>query len=519
MKPMKKLPIGIQDFKYLIEHNYLYVDKTKYIYDLINRGKVYFMSRPRRFGKSLTISTLYYLFKGEKKLFENTWIYDKWDWQEKPVIRMSMSDTDSDTVALLKESLYENIEEIYREHNLEIDSKILKIAVKRLFSKLHDKYGKRVVVLIDEYDKPILDHLHNPEKAEKTREILRNFYSSFKDADPYIDFIMLTGITKFTKVGIFSTLNNLMDISTHFRYAQMMGYTQKELETHFNAYFEEATQLMTVKKNLLQTQIKNYYNGFSFDGKAFVYNPFSILNFFNSYTFSNYWIESGSPSFIINYAKTHQIKVNEIIGTYIQKDILNTYEIEEAPPVSFLLQAGYLTFKDRDDKKGYLIDYPNKEVRDAFSQLLMLSEYNLKDKTSNDIRLNINEGLETGNFEKIFLQMQRTLSNIPYNLFETREKYEMEDDFAKRRESFYHSVILTMFWAAGINVKAEELSNLGRSDLILEYEKDVYIIELKKQPAEVPIKGVLKKLQDDFGTKSSQIREKNYAGKYFYCWN
>jgi len=355
-----------------VENDYLYIDKTRYLFDLIDRGKVYFMSRPRRFGKSLTISTLYYLFKGEKDLFKDTWIYDKIDWEPRPVIKISMSELDTKDEKTFEDGLKFKLKKLYQLHGLQVQTD----NIKYLFSDLIETLGKekRVVVLIDEYDKPILDHLHEPDKAEAIRERLRTFYSTLKDSDPYLEFVMLTGISKFTgcllqqtpgnssskfqKTGVFSTLNNLDDISIKKRYANMLGYTQEELKVYFHAY-----------------------------------------------TFQNYWVESGSPSFIVEYAKRHDIRVDRIIGEYIRESILTTYEIEAAPPVSFLIQAGYLTFKDRDERKGYLIDYPNKEVRDSFSDLLLVSEFNLKDQVANDIRLNIIDALENRDFEKLFMQM------------------------------------------------------------------------------------------------------------------
>jgi len=359
-----------------------------------------------------------------------------------------------------------------------------------------------VIVLIDEYDKPILDHLDDHEMAEKIRTVLRTFYSTLKSSDAYLDFVFITGITKFTKVGVFSTLNNLDDISTWDEVSQMLGYTQEELERDFEPYLEKCASQMKIKRQELFESIKAHYNGFSFDGRLFVYNPFSILNFLNKHEFDNYWVESGSPSFIVKYTKRHDIQPDKFLGKYVQKSILSTYEIEEAPPVSFLIQAGYLTFKGHSQQLGYLVDYPNKEVRDTFSELLMVSEYNNDSQEANDIRENILTSLKQRDFQLLFRQMQRTFSNIPYTLFEPRQKdtlIETEDEYIQRLEGFYHSVILTMLWAAGINVKAEELTALGRSDLILEYEKDVYIIELKKQPPEVSLE---------------QIKNKQYGLKY-----
>ncbi|MFP4462210.1 MAG: PD-(D/E)XK nuclease domain-containing protein [Thermotogota bacterium] len=251
-----------------------------------------------------------------------------------------------------------------------------------------------------------------------------------------------------------------------------------------------------------------------------MYNPFSILNFLNKKIFDNYWVESGSPSFIVKYAERHDIQIDKFLGKYVQKSILSTYEIEEAPPVSFLIQAGYLTFKDYKQDEGYLIDYPNKEVRDSFSKLLMLSQYNHDFQEANDIRDEIRQALKNRDFERLFELMRRTFSNIPYTIFEPGKKddaVETQRAYIERLEAFYHSVILTMLWAAGINVRAEELkyradgvycsqnklpsnSVLGiTSDLILEYEQDVYIIELKKQPPEVSLE---------------QIKNKQYSLKY-----
>lgn len=481
----------------MIENDYLYIDKTRYLFNLKDRGKYYFMSRPRRFGKSLTISTYYYLFHGEKNLFKGTWIYDQWDFEPRPVIRFSMSELDRTDDRTVKESLIYKMEEIYEENNIPVKTRNMKLMFFDLLKRI--SRNKRAIVLVDEYDKPILDHLHEPEMANKIRNILRLFYSTLKDADPYLDFVFITGITKFTKTGVFSTLNNLQDISIKLSCSQMMGYTKTELNHDFEEFVEKGLKVKGLTREAFFQEIKEYYNGFSFDGEHFVYNPFSILNYLDEYRLKNYWIESGSPSFIVEYAKTHYIKPNILLGNYIQESILTAYEIEAAPPVSFLIQAGYLTFKGYNEDYGYLIDYPNKEVRDSFSQLLMISEYHLEAEDANDIRKNIRLALNNDDFELLFNQMRRTLSNIPYTLFEPRRKEEKDADFTLRREAFYHSVILTMLWAGGIRAKAEELTALGRADLILEYEDVVYIMELKKSPPEISLK---------------QIRKKNYAGKY-----
>src|SRR6056297_1195297 len=499
---MKRLPIGIQDFRYMMENDYLYIDKTPYLHMLKDRGKFYFMSRPRRFGKSLTISTYDCMFRGEKELFKDTWLYDNWTFEPQPVIRLNMSELDTRDDKRVEENIIYLLDELYATHGIVKDTNMMKMAFATLIKRLYEKHNKRVIVLIDEYDKPILDHLDDHEMAEKIRTVLRTFYSTLKSSDAYLDFVFITGITKFTKVGVFSTLNNLDDISTWDEVSQMLGYTQEELERDFVPYLEKCESSLNIHQQELYDAIKQHYNGFSFDGKHFVYNPFSILNFLNKHEFDNYWVESGSPSFIVKYAKRHDIRPDKYLGKYVQKSILSTYEIEEAPPVSFLIQAGYLTFKDYKQHEGYLIDYPNKEVRDTFSELLMVSEFNNNAQEANDIRQNIIKALDARNFDLLYEQLRRTLSNIPYTIFEPRKKDEAKETkraYIERMEGFYHSVILTMLWAAGINVRAEELTAMGRADLILEYEDDVYIIELKKQAPEVSLK---------------QIKDKKYGMKY-----
>jgi len=439
------------------------------------------------------------MFRGEKELFKDTWLYDNWDFEPRPVIRLNMSEVDTRDEQTVEKSIFGIVERLYKKNGLEMSTDMLKLAFADLIALLHEKHGKRVVVLVDEYDKPILDHLDDVEMAEKVRGVLRLFYSTLKSSDGDLDFVFITGITKFTKVGVFSTLNNLDDISTWDEVSQMLGYTQEELENDLNVYMSVCEEELNLSREELFQKIQEQYNGFSFDGRHFVYNPFSMLNFLNKRMFKNYWVESGSPSFIVKYAKRHEVKPNELLGDYIKESILTTYEIEEAPPVSFLLQAGYLTFKDYDEELGYLIDYPNKEVRESFSELLLVSEYRVGQKEATDIHANIVQALKQRNFELLYLQMKRTLSNIPYTLFEPKGEYETENQYIVRREGFYHSIILTMLWAAGIKVKAEELTALGRSDLILEYSDDVYIIELKKQVAQKSIE---------------QIEKKDYAGKY-----
>ncbi|NUU95785.1 ATPase AAA [Marinitoga sp. 1135] len=484
---MKKLPVGIADYKEIIEENYIYVDKTKYLYDLINSGKFYFMSRSRRFGKSLTVSTFYYLFKGEKELFEGTYIYDKWDFKEYPIIRLNLLKAKSENTEKLKESLTKIIIQEGKRNGINIEETDYAFAFDELIMKLSEK-GK-VVILVDEYEKPILDNINKKEKAESNREILRDFYTTIKANDEHIRFVFITGITKFTKTGVFSALNNLNDISLDTAYSQMFGYTQEELEYYFKEHIEETAKKFGITKKELLEEMKRYYNGFSFDGEHTVYNPFSILQFFQKKELRNYWFESGSPSFLYEYIKGKKIEYEDLVKIPVSAEDFSTREIEDARANIFFTQAGYLTFKGIKKyglKKKYILDYPNFEVKNSFSTLILEANYGFNDEEINrvsEIYLKIEENDIKGLIEEI----KKIISAVPYNLHKKEEKY-------------YHSLIFTIIASAGIDVKAEELTNLGRSDLVIDFDDRIYLFEIK--------------LDQSSDEALKQIKEMKYYEKY-----
>ncbi|BBE29911.1 ATPase AAA [Tepiditoga spiralis] len=463
---MKKLPIGVQDYKKIKEGNYTYIDKTKYILELISSEAPIFLSRPRRFGKSLTISTLYYLFKGEKDLFKGTYIYDKWEFKEYPVIRISLLDVSTENEQSFKYGLLEIIKTEAERYGITIENTNYKYAFNELIIKLSQK--ERVVILVDEYEKPILDNINNKEKAEKYREILRDFYVSIKSKDEYIKFVFMTGITKFTKTGVFSALNNLNDISLDKTYAQMLGYTQEELEKNFKEHIKETASEMKMEEKELLKNLKMYYNGFSFDGENSVYNPFSILQFFKKRKFQNYWFESGSPSFLYEYIKGKKIRYEDLVKYPVSELDFSTREIEEANASIFFTQAGYLTFKGKEQygmEYEYLLDYPNIEVKNSFSKMILEANYELERGKIKEINKTIWKAIKEKDIEGIIKEIKRIISAIPYNLH-------------KKEESYYHSLIYTILASAGLNVTAEELTNLGRSDIVIE-EDIIYIMEIK----------------------------------------
>ncbi len=377
MKELKPLPVGIQTFRDIIKGGYLYIDKTRYIYEMVKTPKgVYFLSRPRRFGKSLLISTLAEIFEANKELFKGLWIYGSdYKWEKHPVIKFDFSLMIADTKEELKGLLKKRIHSIARKNGIELEDGIYTAMLGDLLERLIEKNGgRKVVVLIDEYDKPIIDHIEDVDKAVEMREVLKAFYTVFKGMDEYIRFVLLTGVSKFSKAGVFSGLNNLEDITMVDRYAIMLGITQEEMEKYFEGYIEELGKVEGLSKEETLGKIREWYNGYCFSRNCErVYNPFSTLRLFKEKVFTNYWFESGTPSFLIKLMKEKEFDVTEI-PIEINEIEFTVYEVEELDVLPLLFQTGYLTIVGYDKEHNrYRLDYPNKEVREAFNEVLLKS--------------------------------------------------------------------------------------------------------------------------------------------------
>jgi hypothetical protein len=477
---MKKLPLGKQDFQDLIEGDFIYVDKTKWIYQMLEDDVPYFLSRPRRFGKTLTISTIHHLFRGREELFKNTFIYDKWEFQERPVIRLNMNEVNSiKNTEVFENELLRIIKNQAEINNVNLSESLYSAAFQELIANLD-----KPAILIDEYDKPILSNIHKPEYVDRIREILKEFYGAIKTKESNLSFIFITGISKFSKMSIFSELNNLTDLTLRKDYADMLGLTDEEIDTYFREYIEKVKNEKNMTESKFWTRLKDYYNGFSFDGQHFLYNPYSILNFFATSEFRNYWFESGTPSHLIELIKSKMLKSTDFVNKRVGIDFTSRRPIESTSPESFLFQAGYLTIKDQEDE-FYSLDYPNMEVKSSFNSLFLDSIYDLKNEA--DLRYNVKKGLKNKDFQTIFEQFQQSFSQIPYPLYKNEQ------------ENIYHIVLLTLLWATGIKTTAEDINNLGRSDIVIEFDNDVYILELKRDSAD-------KALQ--------QIKDKEYYKKY-----
>ncbi|MDR3222480.1 MAG: AAA family ATPase, partial [Methanobrevibacter sp.] len=368
---LRKLPIGTQSFSILRENNYLYIDKTRYIHQMIEEGRIYFLSRPRRFGKSLLISTIEELFKGNKELFKGLYIYDKWDWKEKyPVIRLDFGEISHDDPETLKKSLIEFIQEKAEEFDLILKKQFISSMFGELIKKISKKTNSKIVILIDEYDKAINNHLDDIELAKKNRDILRGFYQVLKANDQYLKFLFITGISKFAKTTIFSDLNHVDDITIHPRYSKICGYTQEDLENQFDEHINELSKRHEMKKEDLLISIKEWYNGYSWDGKNFLYNPFSILRFFDAGKIANYWADTGTPKLLVDILKTTEVDLNvlnkkksEFIGSF------PNFELDNMDFATVLLQTGYFTIKNEESRgiepSLYTTGTPNKEVEES----------------------------------------------------------------------------------------------------------------------------------------------------------
>ncbi|MBC7475499.1 MAG: ATP-binding protein [Candidatus Sericytochromatia bacterium] len=489
---MKKLPLGIQTFRDIIESDNIYVDKTKDIYALLehNEKNFFFLSRPRRFGKSLLISTLEEMFLGNQELFKGLWIYDKIEWKKYPVIRIDFTGfTYSNGIDGFKKSFLAEVKTLYKKHNLKIDSDDYKKAFKELIEKLGKK--DKVVILIDEYDKPIVEFIENSEIRNIMKDIIKDFYLVIKESEQYIKFAFLTGVSKFAKVSVFSGLNNLRDITLEKGFSTMLGYTEEELFSYFKDHIKATAKELKVTQKYLKDTLKNWYNGYSWDGKNFVYNPYSILSVLTIQQINNYWFSSGTPTFLIKMIRKFNTNIIELENYKTGDSIFEAYDIDKINVQSLLFQTGYLTIKQIEKpsitRRKYTLSYPNLEVKES---LLLHILADFSDKFSNESEVminNISEALEENNLEVFFNQLKTMFAGIPAVIF-------MSD-----KEAYYHTIIYLILTLIGVRIKTEVHTNKGRIDAVIETETHVYILEFKMSSTNQAIK---------------QIEDKKYYEQY-----
>ncbi|MCP5051488.1 MAG: ATP-binding protein [bacterium] len=469
---MKNLPVGIQTFSKLIEGDYLYIDKTRDIYNLFAKGgQYYFLSRPRRFGKSLLISTMAELFSGNKELFKGLWIYDKIQWIKYPVIHIDLTKVNSDTPERLQKSLGRLMDDIAESHGISLDpNRYYDEKFAQLISKLSKK--GTVVILIDEYDKPIIRYVETDEieTAKQIRDVLKSFYGVIKASDEFLHFVFITGVSKFSKVSVFSDLNNLTDITLREKFSTIAGYTEAEMKHYFPPYIEKMAEKRGMPQEYLTQTIRKWYNGYSWDGTNFVYNPFSILNLFNDDGFGNFWFSTGTPTFLIQLIKSQKMDIMAFESLIMDEFAFDNNDIDTMEISALLFQTGYLTIKKvilKNVKKKYELSYPNYEVRNAFLTYL-LGEFTQKKPAFNTQLIErIGNAVEADNMEGFVQELKTLFAAIPYNIF------------IGEREAYYHTVIYLVLRLNGIDARPEDPTNTGRIDAVVETGKNIYIMEFK----------------------------------------
>lgn len=482
---MKPLPIGIQTFKTIIEGNYVYIDKTKSIYNLVqNQSGIYFLSRPRRFGKSLLLSVLEEVFLGNKELFRGLWIYTaEFDWKNHAVIRFDFSKQKAKEPQALIRFIKNELEIIAARYKVTLRETDYYTQFQELILKLSEK--EKVVILIDEYDKPIIDHLENTELAKEMREVMKGFFTILKGNDAYIRFLLLTGVSKFSKAGVFSNLNQLNDITLRDNYSDLLGITEEELKECFSEYIKEFAAKEKLSEEALLEKIRYWYNGYRFspEGKS-VYNPFSTLLLFESKRFQHHWFETGTPEFLVKLILEKEYDILEI-PLHVDELSFSSYEVDDLSLTPLLLQTGYLTIKDFNaDRMLYTLDYPNFEVKRAF--LTYFTRKLQKKDFSESILYSIIDALYENDIETCLMHMRKIFTSIDYDLQIPLEKY-------------YQTIFYLIFTMLGLKTTAEVKTNLGRIDAVIE-SKSIYIFEFKMN-----------------GSKEEalkQIKDKKYYEKY-----
>ena len=470
---MKKkiLPIARQSFRKLREDNCIYVDKTQLIHQLCRQGGMYFLSRPRRFGKSLLLSTFEELYKGSKELFEGTWIADKWDWTKKnPVLHISFNLVDYEKNGL-EEAIKHTLLKFYKEYDLiHSEEASIKVLFSDLLELLYKKQGQ-VVILIDEYDKPIIDHLENSdiEQAKANQKILGLFYGALKDSDRYIRLLFITGVSKFTKVSLFSKLNNLDDLTIDPNYATLLGYTQQELEDNFAPYIDDALIIFPeyTRQELLD-EIKLWYNGYSWDGKNTMYNPFGILLFLSKKDFQSFWFATGTPSFLIKKIKEYQFF--QLDNVEADLNFLDQYSLDNIEITSLLFQTGYLTIKEKSKFGELVLSFPNKEVRMATYTFLIDDMGHTTGGGGVTVR-HLRKAFMDNDLERVKSILVSLFSSLAFDVYTHQNQQQVE--------GFYHGLIHILFKCLGLYMQSEVHTMKGRADSIVETPTHIYILEFK----------------------------------------
>ena len=487
---MKDLTSSVYSFENLINGNFLYVDKTESIWQLIRPANaMYFLSRPRRFGKSLTLSTLKAVFEGKKELFKGLAIYDKpYDWKSYPIIHLDMNGFDFSSVDAMQSSLSRLMRETAEFHHLKLTENRPDQMFREIITALSK--NQQIVILLDEYDKPILNNISSPE-CKQILTTLKAFYSVIKAFERKLRFAFITGVSKFCHVSLFSDLNNLTDITMDYDYAAMLGYTQEEFETYFADRIELASKQLNMPKDKLLPKIKSWYDGYRFQEDApKVYNPVSLAEFFTKRCkFNNYWFSTGTPSFLIELVKRTRFDFDNALSKPVSSMVFNAFEIDKLDPLTLLLQTGYLTIKsvvNKYDMPWYWLDFPNREVSFSFNSSLLNAYSRKSDNFVVGFCEELADAMENGDVKLLRKTLESFFAGISYEVHH-------------KDESNFQNIFFAIFRLLGYYISAESHTNDGRIDAVAETEKSVFIFEFK--------------LNQD-RTALSQIRDKEYYKRY-----
>ena len=491
MRPVTKrrLPIGIQTFREIREEGYYYVDKTAYARRLAgDAGKHYFLSRPRRFGKSLFVDTLKELFEGAEPLFRGLAVHDAWDWSKRhPVVRLSFGGGNFKQRGFLEETAAAQIDDVAARAGVgAVGGASAPVRLRRLIEALNARAGARVAVLVDEYDKPILDALDEPRTARANRDGLRGLYSTIKDCDAWIEFTFLTGVSKFSKVSLFSGLNTLTDVTLDPDYSAICGYTDADLDAVFGPELP----------GLDRAAIREWYNGYHWLGAEKVYNPFGLLKLFRSRRFRAHWFETATPTFLVDTLLQRGVEIPALDGLRCDEELLSSFDVDAMTIEALLFQTGCLTIvetEDVDEEPSYRLGYPNREVRQSLNRSLLTA-------LAPDWRRGPGNGaslrrrLATGDLDGVEALFRALFAGIPHQ-WHTRNEI-------ARYEGYWASVFYAFVAAAGLDVAVEESGSRGRLDMVVRHGGAVYLFEFKVVE------------QASRGAALAQLRARDYAGKH-----
>ena len=500
-----KYPVGIQEFEKIINGGYVYVDKTALIYRLVKEGSIYFLSRPRRFGKSLLVSTLKAYFQGKKELFKGLAIDSlETEWAEYPVFHIDFNGENFSKPDVLEEVIEKFLSDQENIYGKNPNSRTTGDRFKDILKAAHEKTGRRAVVLIDEYDKPLLDVLDTGMTIdiegnrllleEHHRNILKGFYSVFKAADKDLQFVLLTGVTKFSQVSVFSGFNQPADISLDGRYEALCGITTEELHTYFKEPIKTLAQKYKYTEEEMKAFLKKQYDGYHFGENLIdIYNPFSVLNAFSAQKVDDYWFRSGTPSYLVRLLNHSQENMNELTNRYYTTQQFIDYKANVEMPLPMIYQSGYLTVKDCNLRRNtYLLDFPNDEVKNGFISVLA-NDYLKPRKDVNNWTQDVIDALDEGNLEQFRKLLTSFLADIPYSM---RRK----EDERERERYFHYTFYLLMRMVSCYTVYTEKQQSEGRVDCIVETPEYIYIFEFK--------------LDGTADEALQQIEDKGYARPY-----